>query len=313
MRSYRVTPYFRSISINNPALERQFTPDEREGIYLDYETEDPLYEGNHTVSNRLVHRYRDRVLLLATDNCRLYCRHCFRRDYIDRGQNNLSDRDIEDACSYIKEHSEVHEILISGGDPLTLGAERLDYLLTRLKEARTNLVIRIGTRAPIVDPDIITDKITAVFKKFKPVFMAIQVNHPDELTNKVEVALDKLSKAGVILLNQSVLLKGINDSVETLKALSFKLLEFRVKPYYLFQGDLARGTSHLRVPLSRGLQLVRELRSQVSGIAMPTYAVDIPGGGGKIPLTGDYITGEDDDYFYLRNSEGFTGRYPKEN
>jgi lysine 2,3-aminomutase len=242
----------------------------------------------------------------------LYCRHCFRRDFIDRGENDITDSEVDLACLYITEHPGVHEVLISGGDPLTLDVERLAGILNKIKLCRKNIVIRIGTRVPIVDPGMVSDKLLMVLKENSPIWMALQVNHPDELTPRVGEVLEKLTSSGVTLLNQSVLLKGINDSVEVLRDLSFKLLENRVKPYYLFQGDLAEGTSHLRVPLKKGLKIMSLLRDEISGIAMPIYAVDIPGGGGKVPLNSDFIIDEDEKYYYLKNSAGFTGKYPKE-
>lgn len=312
MNSYSVTDYYKTISKDNSSLLKQFSPDGREKHILPYEVSDPLDELKHMVSPRLIHRYKDRVLLLVTDNCRIYCRHCFRRDFIDKGAEDITNEELTLVCSYINNHPEVHEVLLSGGDPLTLEPSRLSFILSKIKGCRKNIIIRIGTRVPIVDPEMITDDLVSVLKEASPVWMALQVNHPDELTDVVREVLSRLSFAGVSLLNQSVLLKDINDSVEVLRDLSFKLLEFRVKPYYIFQGDLAEGTSHLRVPLKKGLQIMKKLRDEVSGIALPVYAVDIPGGGGKIPLNSDFITGEDDNYYYLTNSEGFTGKYPKE-
>lgn len=312
MKSYRVTEYYKKISKDKPHLLKQFTPDKRENNILKYEVCDPLDEGKHMVSQRLVHRYKNRVLLLVTDNCRLYCRHCFRRDFIDRGENDISDIQLDDACKYIINHPQVHEVLISGGDPLTLGSKRISYIISKLKKTRNNIVIRIGTRVPVVDPELITDELLDVLKESSPIWMALQVNHPDELTPEVGLTLNRLNSAGVSLLNQSVLLKDINDSVEVLRDLSFKLLEMNVKPYYLFQGDLAQGTSHLRVPLKKGLEIMEKLRDEVSGIGLPTYAVDIPGGGGKVPLNSDFIINEDEEFYYLKNSAGFIGKYPKE-
>ncbi len=312
MNSYRVTDYYKTKSMGKAALWRQFKPDEREKHILPYEVTDPLNELKHMVSPRLIHRYKDRVLLLVTDNCLLYCRHCFRRDFIDRGENDITDNEVDLACLYIKQHPEVHEVLLSGGDPLTLDVKRLRGILNKIKLCRKNIIIRIGTRVPIVDPKMVTDDLIDVLKENSPIWMALQVNHPDELTEEAGEVLEKLSYAGVTLLNQSVLLKDVNDSVDILRDLSFKLLENRVKPYYLFQGDLAEGTSHLRVPLKKGLELMGLLRDEVSGIALPTYAVDIPGGGGKVPLNSDYIIDEDEKYYYLKNSSGFVGQYPKE-
>lgn len=308
----RVTEYYKSISHLNGPLLKQYEPDELEDCCKSYETVDPLHEESYMVVPRLIHRYKDRVLLLVTDNCLMYCRHCFRRDFVKNDNGDILDSEIEAACDYIKSNSDIHEVLLSGGDPLSLPHERVDYILTKLKNCRDNLIIRIGTRVPVVDPGSITPKYVKALSKHKPVWIAIQCNHPDELTKEVQEATGRLIDAGINIVNQSVLLKGVNDSVTILRDLCHKLLDFRIKPYYIFQGDLARGTSHFRVPLKDGLKIIRDLRSQVSGLAMPTYAVDIPGGGGKIPLTADYIVGEDETYYYLKNNEGFIGRYPKE-
>ena len=312
MKSYRVTDYYKSISPEGSVLRKQYMPDDKEEIVKEYENLDPLDENRHMVAPRLIHRYKDRVLLLTTGNCLLYCRHCFRRDFIDKSDAPLTDRELNMATNYIKNHPEVHEVILSGGDPLTLNLKRLGQILKAVNGIRPHLVIRIGTRVPIVSPDTITNEHIKLFSELGNIWINLQCNHPDELTNKVQELLIKINMAGVNLLNQSVLLKGVNDSVEVLTKLSHRLLECRVKPYYLFQGDLAKGTSHFRVPIKRGLEIMRLLREEVSGIALPTYAVDIPGGGGKIPLNSDYITGEDKDYYYLTNNQGFTGKYPKE-
>lgn len=312
MKSFRVTDYYRSIATEGSALWMQFTPDERENIFLPYEVSDPLDEKKHMVVPRLIHRYKDRVLLLVTDKCLLYCRHCFRRDFIDSGEQSITDNELISVVEYIEKHPEVHEVILSGGDPLTLSLKNLDWLLSSINSIRDNIIIRIGTRVPIVSPDSITGELVSILKRSGSIWINLQCNHPEELTPEVKKALNMLSSAGINILNQSVLLKGINDSVQVLRDLSFKLLEFKVKPYYLFQGDLAKGTSHFRVPIKKGLELMRKLRDEVSGIALPIYAVDIPGGGGKVPLNRDFITGEDENYYYLTNSEGFTGRYPKE-
>ncbi|MBN2618170.1 MAG: 4Fe-4S cluster-binding domain-containing protein, partial [Spirochaetales bacterium] len=240
------------------------------------------------------------------------CRHCFRRDFIQSNSNEFTNRDLEDACAYLGDNPNVHEILLSGGDPLTLKPARLEYLLSKIKECRPDIIIRIGTRVPIVDPEKITIEVTDILKKAAPVWLSLQCNHPDELTNEVKIATSLLNQSGIHLLNQSVLLKDINDSLPVLKKLSHKLVDFNIKPYYIFQGDLAKGTSHFRVPISKGLLLMKELRSEVSGIAMPLYAVDIPSGGGKIPLNMDYIDKIDNDFYYLKNSSGFVGKYPRE-
>lgn len=312
MVNIKSTSYFSNISQGKPHLLKQFLYDQQEQYTKEYENSDPLDEETYKVTGRLIHRYKNRVLLLVTDRCKLYCRHCFRRDFIESSKKDISIDEIEEACSYIKSHKEVQEILLSGGDPLVLQPDLLSCVLNRIKEARPDIVIRIGSRLPIVDPKSITDKIVSILKCVKPIWLSIQCNHPDELTPQVKHAVDMLVNAGVSIVNQSVLLKGVNDSVEVLKTLSNKLLAFNIKPYYLFQGDLAKGTSHFRVPIIKGLEIVKELRSQVSGLSMPTYAVDIPGGGGKIPLVKDYIIDEDENWLYLTNNDGFKGKYPKE-
>ena len=264
------------------------------------------------VTPRLVHRYKNRVLLLVTDNCKMYCRHCFRRDFIDKGENDITYSEIDKACFYIQTHPEVEEILISGGDPLTLNIKKLSYLLCTLKKINHNIIIRIGTRVPIVDPNSIEPEILELFTSITSLWISLQINHPDELTKESCAAIKKIQNCGAQILNQSVLIKNLNDNSTILAKLSNKLLINNIKPYYIFQGDLAKGTSHFRVPLKRGLELITELRDLVSGVGMPTYAVDIPGGGGKIPLNKEYIDSEDDNFYYLINSTGFIGRYPKE-
>ncbi|MGL1894438.1 MAG: KamA family radical SAM protein [Spirochaetaceae bacterium] len=312
MNNFKVTPYYESIAVGNPPLLKQYQPDSREKNILPYEVSDPLDEKKHMITPRLIHRYADRVLVLVTDNCLLYCRHCFRRDFIGKGQNIITDSELDDVCKYIDSNNDVHEVLLSGGDPLTIPISRLSEILNRIVNIRPNLVIRIGTRVPIVSPGSITPELLELFRNTSSIWLALQCNHPLELTSEVQVAVDSLRFAGVTLVNQAVLLKGINDDSLILKDLCHKLLEFGIKPYYIFQGDLARGTSHLRVPLKEGLKIMGELRDLVSGLALPIYAVDIPGGGGKIHLTKDFIVDEDEDNYILKNSDGFIGKYPKE-
>ncbi len=312
MNKELVTDYYKILSHGKSELIKQFIPTDNEHISLKYETSDPLDENRHLVTPRLIHRYKDRVLLLVTDECLLYCRHCFRRHFVGNEHKSITDSELDDVVEYIEKHSEVHEVILSGGDPLVLDSERLNYILSRICSIRNNIVIRIGTRVPIVDPSYISNELVSVLGRYNSIWLAIQCNHPNELTDDVKSVIDALIGVGVTVINQSVLLKGINDSVEILKALSHKLLEFRIKPYYIFQGDLATGTSHFRVPLKRGLEIISALRNEVSGLAMPTYAVDIPGGGGKVPLTKDYIIGQDEKFYFLKNSDGFVGKYPKE-
>lgn len=310
--NFKVTDYYYKLGLKSRAVRAQYYPSKEEELVLSNELQDPLGENRYKVTERLVHRYKDRVLLLTTDNCSMYCRHCFRRNYTRHNRGSVTAEELKPVLAYLKEHSEVHEILLSGGDPLTLPLKQLKMLLEKLRSVRKDLVIRIGTRVPVVDPELITDEMAEVLKQNRPVWIAAQFNHPDEITPEAEEAVIKLTSRGIPLVNQSVLLKGINSSVDTLKTLCHRLLEVGVKPYYLFQGDMAQGTSHFRVSIKEAMALIKELRKRVSGLALPVLAVDMPGGGGKIPLTENYFIEEKEDYLYFYNIEGDVCRYPLE-
>lgn len=311
---YKITPHYASLLTDeaDDPLRRQVIPTIKELEALDSETLDPLFEKQYEAAPRLIHRYRDRALLLVTDRCALYCRHCFRRYFTqDRGAD-LGREELQRVVEYIREHGEIHEILLSGGDPLTLPDERLLEIIRALRSERQDLVIRLCTRIPVVLPDRITTALARGLGEKRPLFIITQFNHPRELTPASGRAIEGLQKEGLVILNQTVLLKGINDSIEVLGSLFQRLLESGIKPYYLFQGDLAPGTGHFRVSLDRGRALVKGLRRQISGLAMPVYAVDLPGGGGKVPLTENYETGTDDDWHYFKGQDGLEYRYPKE-
>jgi lysine 2,3-aminomutase len=252
------------------------------------------------------------VLLLATDRCFVHCRHCLRRHFTATEDRHISTKEIEEAARYVDAHGQVKEVIISGGDALMLSTSRLDALIARFRAGRPELILRVATRAPAVAPSRVDEELARVLGARQPLWLVCQFNHPRELTDEATAALRRLAREGVPLANQSVLLRGINDDVKVLERLFRGLYARGVKPYYLFQGDLARGTSHLRVPLSRGFELVAELRRRLSGLAMPTYAVDLPGGGGKVPLTESYLEGEGDDAYLFRSLEGELYRYPKE-
>lgn len=293
-------------------IRRQFMPqiDELETKFR--ETVDPLEENLYKVTERLIHRYRDRALFLASDTCAMYCRHCFRRDYLSTDPPALTKKEINRAAEYLQSHLEVKELIISGGDPLILDDSKIEDLLSVFRKNRPDIVFRIASRMPVVLPSRITGSLTNLLSKFKPLFFITQYNHPRELTDESRQAASALINSGIPVLNQAVLLKSVNDSVDVLAELFQELLRCSIKPYYLFQGDLAAGTHHLRVSIIRGFELMKELRSGISGLALPVYAVDLPEGGGKIPLTESYIhkITETDVIFKDRDGKEFT--YPVE-
>lgn len=310
----RVTDYYRRLAggPEGEAIRRQFEPSEREAVVSPWELGDPLGEQRFAVTSRLVHRYPDRVLLLVTDRCFVHCRHCLRRHFTAAEDRHLSEVELEEAARYVDKHPEVHEVIISGGDALMLSTARLRAVLSRFRANRADLILRVATRATAVAPARIDDDLVALFEEYQPLWLISQFNHPAELSEQATAALKRLAVHAVPLANQSVLLAGINDEVAVLERLFRGLLSRGVKPYYLFQGDLARGTSHFRVELSRGVEIVSALRKRLSGLAMPTYAVDLPGGGGKVPLTESYFEREEADAYVFRSLEGEIYRYPRE-
>lgn len=291
---FLVSNYYLSLidssNLNDP-LRKQVIPTISENQFITGEEGDPLAEVNHSVFPRLIHRYKNRVALLVTDRCLTYCRHCFRRRFTATENDLISREELKEISLYLKEKVEIKEILITGGDPLTLSNEKLDEIFYTLRKERKDLVIRLATRALVTFPFRIDDKLVEILKKYNKVgfYVMTQFNHPNELTDVSIEAISKLVDNGLIVLNQSVLLKDVNDDVSVLETLMNKLVAHRVKPYYLFQGDLVEGTAHLRVSLFRGLEIERELRKRLSGLAMPLYAVDLPQGGGKVVLTKNYL------------------------
>lgn len=291
-------------------LRRQVVPTSDENTTLCFESDDPLEEVPHSHGERLIHRYESRVNFLSTDLCPMYCRHCFRRRFTGNMMGPASDEDVRGAASYIAKHPEVTEMLLSGGDPLTISDERLDFMLTEFRKARPDLIIRICTRFPVSMPSRITDSFIAMLKRHNsaPFYLMTQFNHPRELCKESIEAVAKFVDAGIPAMNQSVLLRGVNDDVDTLQELCNKLLFNRIKPYYLFQGDMVSGTSSFRVPLEQGMAIERQLRLRLSGLAMPSYTADLPDGGGKVPLCGSYLISQDKEKgsWTFRTPEGKT-------
>jgi lysine 2,3-aminomutase len=289
---FRQTPYLDSLlqgrSADDP-LALQFLPDAREMNSLAYERADPIGDDAHSPVRGIVHRYPDRVLLKAAHACAVYCRFCFRREMIGSNGTALMGDALDAAIDYIRGRPEVWEVILTGGDPFTLSARRLADIIARLAAIAHLSIIRIHTRAPIIAPDSIDDALIRALQNPLPVYVAVHVNHPDEITESVAAALRRLANGGIVLLSQTVLLKGVNDDASLLETLFRRLVRLKVRPYYLHHPDLAPGTSHFRVPIDVGQTLMRALRGRLSGLCQPTYVLDIPGGYGKVPVGPDYI------------------------
>jgi lysine 2,3-aminomutase len=308
-----ITPYYMSlISRDDPQqpLRRTVIPTSRELVRTPGEADDPLGEDKHSPVPGLVHRYPDRVLLLVLDFCSTYCRYCTRSRVVGHGELVPSQRRLEKAFDYIRQTPEIRDVLLSGGDPLALSEERLDWILTQLREIPHVEFVRIGTKMPAVLPQRITPQLCRVLRKFHPLWMSLHFTHPDECTPESARACGRLADAGIPLGSQTVLLKGVNDNVATMKELVHRLLLMRVRPYYLYQCDPISGSSHFRTSVAKGLEIIEGLRGHTTGYAVPNYVIDAPGGGGKIPLQPNYVVGREGDFLLLRNYEGQTFRYP---
>jgi lysine 2,3-aminomutase len=310
-----ITPYYASLmGLDDPseALRRTHIPVGQEHMKMPGEADDPLGEDHDAAAPGLVHRYPDRVLFLTTGTCSTYCRYCTRSRMVGDpgGEYSFSTRQWEKALAYIEAHTEIRDVLLSGGDPLTISDDKLDFLLGRLRAIKHVEFVRLGTKVPTVLPMRVTRGLTRVLKKHHPLWMSIHVTHPKELTPETTEAYARLADAGIPLGAQTVLLKGINDSVETMKSLYHGLLQRRVKPYYLYQCDPITGSAHFRTPVSKGIEIIEGLRGHTTGYAVPQFVIDAPGGGGKIPLLPEYVVGRDGDDLLLRNFEGNVYRYP---
>jgi lysine 2,3-aminomutase len=308
-----ITPYFMSLlskeDANDP-LRRTVVPTTAEFVTTPEEAEDPLSEDSMSPVPGLVHRYPDRVLLLVLDFCSTYCRYCTRSRVVGHGSIYPSRSRLERAIEYIRSTPTVRDVLISGGDPLTLNDERLNWLLSRLREIPHVEILRIGTKIPAVLPQRITPNLVRMLRRHHPLWMSLHFTHPSECTPEAYRACERLANAGIPLGSQTVLLKGINDNVETMKALCHHLLRMRVRPYYIYQCDPITGSSHFRTPVEKGLEIIRGLRGHTTGYAVPTYVIDAPGGGGKIPLMPNYVEGREGDDLLLRNYCDRQYRYP---
>jgi lysine 2,3-aminomutase len=310
-----ITPYYASLmSRDDPSepLRRTHVISSAEDIVLPGESIDPLAEDHDTAAPGIVHRYPDRVLFLTTGTCSTYCRYCTRARAVGNpgGEYQLSPKQWDKALAYIEKHTEIRDVLMSGGDPLSIADEKLDYLLTRLRKMKHVEFLRFGTKIPMVLPQRITKDFVKMLKKHHPLFMSIHVTHPREFTPETTEALNRLADAGIPLGSQTVVMKGINDDIAVMKPLMQGLLKRRVKPYYLYQTDPIRGSGHFRTTVETGLKLIEGLRGHTSGYCTPIFAVDAPGGGGKIQIAPDCVVGRDGDDLLLRNFEGGVYRYP---
>jgi len=310
-----ITPhFFNLIERDNPdcPIRRQVIPRIEELQTSPSEMNDPCGEDKHMPVPGLVHRYPDRVLFLVTDRCASYCRYCTRSRMVSEASKQKLETQWEAAFRYLEKTPQVRDVLISGGDALLLSDARLEKILSRLHAIPHIQFIRIGTRIPIFLPQRITPNLCAMLAKYHPLFISIHANHPRELTAEVKIALERLTNAGIPLGNQSVLLKGINDSISVQKELLHKLLICRVRPYYLYQCDLIKGSAHLRTSIEKGISIIEGLRGHTSGYAIPQYVIDAPRGGGKIPINPNYIVSNDSEGVTLRNHDNKLFKYPNE-
>jgi lysine 2,3-aminomutase len=307
-----ITPYYASLmdkTYKRCSIRLQAVPSLEE-LYTDpSDMDDPLHEDVDSPVPGLTHRYPDRVLLLVTQECSMYCRHCTRRRSVGCDESGFNKKNFLKAVEYIKSHTEVRDVLISGGDPLVLSDANVDYILRTLRQIKTVEIIRIGTRTPVVMPQRITKKLCGIIKKYHPVYINTHFNTTQEITLETKEACERLANVGVNLGNQSVLLKDVNDCPYLMKELVHELLQIRVKPYYIYQCDLSTGISHFRTSVAKGIEIIENLRGHTTGFAVPTFVVDAPGGGGKIPVMPNYVISRSDTKLILRNYEGVVTTY----
>ncbi|MGM9773881.1 MAG: lysine 2,3-aminomutase [Candidatus Egerieousia sp.] len=307
-----ITPYYLSlVDPNDPndPVRKQCIPTIKEVNRAASDILDPLHEDTDSPVPGLTHRYPDRVLLLITDMCSMYCRHCTRRRFAGQTDAATSMDNVEKAIEYIRNTPQVRDVLLSGGDALMVSDERLEYIISKLRAIDHVEIIRLGTRTPVVCPQRITPELCNIFHKYHPIWLNTHFNHPNEITEESAAACARLADAGVPLGNQSVLLRGINDCVNTMKALVHGLVKIRVRPYYIYQCDLSVGIEHFRTPVSKGIEIIEGLRGHTSGYAVPTFVVDAPGGGGKTPVMPNYVISQAPGRVVLRNYEGVITTY----
>ncbi len=307
-----ITPYYLSlIDLNDPQdpIRKQAIPTAAELYFAPEESADSLHEDTDSPVKGLTHRYPDRVLFLITDCCAAYCRHCTRRRMVGQTDNALPRAQIDACIEYIRNHPEVRDVLVSGGDVFMQSDDMLEYVISNLRAIEHVEIIRLGTRIPVVMPQRVTPELCNMLKKYHPIWVNVHFNHPDEITPEAAKACAMLADAGIPLGNQSVLLKGVNDCVHVMKKLVNDLVKIRVRPYYIYACDLSLGLSHFRTPVSKGIEIIEGLRGHTSGYCVPTFVVDAPGGGGKIPVMPNYVLSQAPGKVVLRNFEGVITTY----
>jgi len=306
----QITPYYASlIKHKGDPIYRQVVPDAAE-LERNTGLSDPLNEEEDSPVPSVVHRYPDRLLFLVSHSCASYCRFCTRKRKVG-DPSKIHPRYIEDGLDYIRNHPEIRDVIVSGGDPLMLSDARLEYILKELRAIPHLEILRIGTRVPCFLPQRVTPRLAAMLKKYHPLYVNVHFNHPDEITEEAERALGLLADAGIPLGNQTVLLKGVNDDPAVMRRLMQKLLFVRVRPYYIYQADYVQGTDHLRTTVDKGLEVMDALRGWTSGLAVPYYVIDAPGGGGKIPVLPKYVQTMNDEQVVMRNYAGEIYAYPQ--
>jgi lysine 2,3-aminomutase len=307
-----ITPYYVSLmDPNDPRchIRTRAVPTTIETEISQDDLLDPLHEDVDSPAPGVTHRYPDRVLVLVTDQCSMYCRHCTRRRYAGETDQPRTMSEIDEAVAYIKATPGVRDVLLSGGDPFTLSTERLEAIIARIYEIPHVEIVRYGTATPIVLPQRIDDKLVNMLKKYHPVWVNVHFNHPKEITPRSKMALSNLADAGCVIGNQSVLMRGLNDCPYIIKELCQRLVENRVRPYRLYQCDLSQGISHFRTSLRKGIEIIEHLVGHTTGFAVPEFMVDVPGGGGKMPVNPRYMIGQSDRITIFRNYEGVIGKY----
>lgn len=294
-------------------IAKQFVPNVAELNVSALEKSDPIGDEIHTTVKGIIHRYPDRCLFTPVHICPVYCRFCFRKEKVGTADKTLNNQELEQAFNYIAQHPEIWEVIITGGDPLIIKPTILKKFITRLSQIEHVEIIRIHTRVPVVDPERINNDMLNALTTHKPIYVVLHANHPKELSTAAIQACKKLIDSGIVMLSQTVLLKNINDNIETLSALMRCFIKNRIKPYYLHHGDLARGTGHFRTTIAEGQLLMKQLRGRFSGICQPTYVLDIPGGHGKVPIGPNYIKDSCDhpngDTYFIEDYQGFLHTY----
>ena len=307
-----ITPYYAMLMDENDSscpVRQQAIPRIQETYKSENDMEDPLHEDEDSPVPGLTHRYPDRVLLLITDMCAMYCRHCTRRRFAGAQDDVMPLDRIDKAIEYIRNSPGVRDVLLSGGDCLLVSDERLEYIISKLRDIDHVEIIRLGSRTPVVLPQRITPALVEMLKKYHPIWLNTHFNHSKEITPEAKKACELMANAGIPLGNQSVLLRGINDCVHIMRHLVHDLVKMRVRPYYIYQCDLSMGIEHFRTPVSKGIEIIEGLRGHTSGYAVPTFVVDAPGGGGKIPVMPQYLISQSTDKVVLRNYEGVITTY----